>query len=299
MGSVVELAGGVSVAVLLASKTGQAVLRQLVPDGARDVLDSFRFSMGFTPLMAVHWPLLLCAGYMLSVYALKAFMRSRAPFDLFGLRVLHNVVLCVGSLAMALGVLTELSALVQVGGAEVLVCDEQRLQQRQQPGVYLWYYVFYLSKFYEFIDTYILILRKKPTIFLHLFHHFSTALLVWHGLQSGLAVQWIPNVLNMSVHVLMYYYYLAQTLGRDVWWKKHLTSIQIVQFFVDLTLMASWLYFKYQLGRDCSGDIYIIISSYTLLGSFIALFLNFYVRQYTAAGARVKADASKVIKKSE
>lgn len=32
-------------------------------------------------------------------------------------------------------------------------------------------YIFYLSKYYEFVDTFILVLRKKPVIFLHVYHH--------------------------------------------------------------------------------------------------------------------------------
>ena len=32
-------------------------------------------------------------------------------------------------------------------------------------------YMFYLSKYYELIDTVILALRKKPTIPLHVYHH--------------------------------------------------------------------------------------------------------------------------------
>lgn len=35
---------------------------------------------------------------------------------------------------------------------------------------------------------------------------------------------------NAFVHVLMYSHYLATTLGIDSWWRKHLTTLQLIQF---------------------------------------------------------------------
>lgn len=44
-------------------------------------------------------------------------------------------------------------------------------------------YVFYLSKYYDFIDTFILAARKKPTIPLHLWHHAVMPAVCWSWLQ--------------------------------------------------------------------------------------------------------------------
>ena len=37
-------------------------------------------------------------------------------------------------------------------------------------------------------------------------------------------------IANSFVHLVMYYYYLQQTLLINVWWKKYLTQLQMVQF---------------------------------------------------------------------
>ena len=46
----------------------------------------------------------------------------------------------------------------QPNGAEEALCDPSAKHPQQR--LYFWYYVFYISKMYEFIDTLILCLRK-------------------------------------------------------------------------------------------------------------------------------------------
>jgi fatty acid elongase 3 len=48
-------------------------------------------------------------------------------------------------------------------------------------------YVYYLSKFLELADTFILILKKKELIFLHWYHHSVVILLVWSWVQFDFA----------------------------------------------------------------------------------------------------------------
>ena len=77
-------------------------------------------------------------------------------------------------------------------------------------------------------------LRGRPTPFLHVFHHAATLVLCWTQLEDDTACQWLPIALNLTVHVAMYCYYALATLGHTVWWKRHLTSAQILQFAVDV-----------------------------------------------------------------
>jgi fatty acid elongase 3 len=71
-------------------------------------------------------------------------------------------------------------------------------------------------------------------------------------LTSSVRQQWVVITLNLFVHVIMYYYYYATAGGRRFWvrslnfsvrfqprlcpaqWKKYLTTLQIVQFIIDL-----------------------------------------------------------------
>uniref|UniRef100_A0A0A9YTI2 Elongation of very long chain fatty acids protein n=1 Tax=Lygus hesperus TaxID=30085 RepID=A0A0A9YTI2_LYGHE len=71
-------------------------------------------------------------------------------------------------------------------------------------------YIFYLSKFYEFFDTYIMILKRNynQITFLHVYHHISTCIIFWLVTKySPGGDAWICVTLNCWVHVLMYTYY--------------------------------------------------------------------------------------------
>lgn len=142
-------------------------------------------------------------------------------------------------------------------------------------------WIYYFSKLSEFADTTFFILRKKNTqvTWLHLYHHSLTPFEAWllvkfvaggHGTFS--------NIVNNLVHIIMYMYYMVSAMGPEyqkyLWWKKHLTTLQLIQFFLVLFHSASALVY------DCGYPK--IIASGLMLHStiFIVLFMNFYMHSY-------------------
>ena len=70
---------------------------------------------------------------------------------------------------------------------------------------------------------------------LHVFHHASMPLFCYIG---GKFSPWHPigwiGMLNAFVHIVMYSYYTATLLEikQILWIKKHITQLQIIQFFL-------------------------------------------------------------------
>lgn len=84
--------------------------------------------------------------------------------------------------------------------------------------MYFFYHINYLFKFWELLDTgaavlfphltsvvaaVLLVLRGKPTPFLHVYHHAMTLILCWSQMRAESCMQWIPMIINLAVHVVM------------------------------------------------------------------------------------------------
>jgi hypothetical protein len=138
-------------------------------------------------------------------------------------------------------------------------------------------FCFYLSKYYEFIDTFLLYLNGKTPIFLQKYHHVG-AVLSWHLMYIyKVDVVGMATLLNSIVHTIMYSYYLGCLLkiNQVRFLKQYITSMQLCQFFI--------LYINFYLYRppiETWFNYYIIIFFATYGVGVIGLFLSFYYKNY-------------------
>jgi len=250
----------------------------------------FQWIRGKTFLSEFHIVILTAVLYLVTTFGLQRFMRDRKPFTLTHYAIVHNFILFSGSLFVLCASSYYLIPQFFKRGAASVVCDaEGTLFVKGQ--VNYWFYIFYVSKVFEFVDTVILILRKKKLIFLHVYHHAITLLLVWSTMQENNPVQFADITANCFVHVIMYYYYFRCELGLSTWWKKYITSAQILQFCWDLGWHNFWLYAhyvrlgKWGLGRaqdtGCHGSVLVKWWSDFVILSFLLLFVQFYKKSYT------------------
>uniref|UniRef100_A0A8C0MYJ5 Elongation of very long chain fatty acids protein n=1 Tax=Canis lupus familiaris TaxID=9615 RepID=A0A8C0MYJ5_CANLF len=145
-------------------------------------------------------------------------------------------------------------------------------------------WLFLFSKFIELMDTVIFILRKKDgqVTFLHVFHHSVLPWSWWWGVKiapGGMGS--FHAMINSSVHVVMYLYYGLSALGPVaqpyLWWKKHMTAIQLIQFVL-VSLHISQYYFM----PSCDYQYPVIIHLIWMYGTiFFVLFSNFWYHSYT------------------
>lgn len=94
--------------------------------------------------------------------------------------------------------------------------------------------IHYFSKFFDFFDTIIMILKQnwRQVSFLHVYHHVSIVLVWGYLLQTGNGngTAYFGAFINSFIHVLMYTHYTISILGIPNPLKKALTLIQMVQF---------------------------------------------------------------------
>jgi hypothetical protein len=99
-------------------------------------------------------------------------------------------------------------------------------------GVHFWVWNFYVSKYYELLDTAILLMKGKPSSFLQTFHHSGSIIGMWVMTTTHAPAAWIFVLFNSFIHTIMYFYYTLTCLGYRPTWKRILTTMQITQFLV-------------------------------------------------------------------
>ncbi|TPP66855.1 Elongation of very long chain fatty acids protein 7 [Fasciola gigantica] len=217
----------------------------------------------------------------------KLMARRRTGFDMRSIMLLYNVAMVIFS-----GWLWyEFCAVGWFGGGYTLGCqpvDRSRRPKAMRMAQACW--LFFISKLFELFDTACFVLRKKfdQVSFLHVFHHAIMPVSWWFG------VKYVPGgmstfhaMLNSFIHFMMYTYYGLAAAGpryhRHLWWKKHMTAAQIIQFIVVIfhTLYTLTLH-------DCNYPkvFNYLILSYAIV--FLVMFSNFYSHAYNkmAAGSR-------------
>ena len=148
-------------------------------------------------------------------------------------------------------------------------------------------YWFYISKYYEFADTFLLYLNGKTPIFLQKYHHVG-AVISWHLMYQYKAdMVWMATLLNSGVHTIMYSYYLGCLLKinqvRCI--KKYITSIQLCQFFI----LYVNLYFYYPpIESWFNYGIIIFFAAYGI--GIIGLFGRFYYDSYVVKERLLKME---------
>uniref|UniRef100_A0A0K0CVW7 Elongation of very long chain fatty acids protein n=1 Tax=Angiostrongylus cantonensis TaxID=6313 RepID=A0A0K0CVW7_ANGCA len=134
---------------------------------------------------ARHWSssIYLALGYVLLVNALQRVMETRKPMSMRTLLFLWNATLAVfssmGTWRFGLEVYYMLTA------RPVLHCrpftDSVCFSVDPHSPASFWACLFAFSKVAELGDTLFLVLRKRPVIFLHWYHHAVVLIYCWHS----------------------------------------------------------------------------------------------------------------------
>lgn len=233
----------------------------------------------YTPTFA------LTVMYLLIVWMGPKYMKHRQPYSCRGLLVLYNLGLTLLSFYMVY----ELVTAVWHGGYNFYCQDTYSAPEVDNKIInVLWWY--YFSKLIEFMDTFFFILRKNnhQITFLHIYHH-ATMLNIW-----WFVMNWIPcghsyfgASLNSFVHVVMYSYYglsAIPAMRPYLWWKKYITQLQLIQFFLTMSQTMCAVIWPCDFPR---GWLYFQISYMVTL---IILFSNFYSQTYKKHSGSLKKE---------
>ena len=151
-------------------------------------------------------------------------------------------------------------------------------------------WLFVMSKFVDLLDTVFFVLKKNfhQVSALHVIHHSLVPINCWLGLKyvPSESAAFMPFI-NSFIHAVMYSYYALSSLGPHMrpylWWKKYLTSMQIIQLAL-VTLHCFYL----GLNANCNLPKVMFLAGIPQILLVLYMFVNFYLKSYVKSSRRLQ-----------
>ncbi|CAH1372066.1 unnamed protein product [Tenebrio molitor] len=144
------------------------------------------------------------------------------------------------------------------------------------------HYWYFLLKVVDLFDTVFFVLKKKykQITFLHMYHHVLMLVGSWMSAKYFPGGQlFVLGYINCFVHLVMYFYYFLTSWDsaykNNIWWKKNLTQLQIVQHcLVFLSFLMPLL------SQNCTYPKVLLMCYLPAVALMIYLFTDFYINAY-------------------
>ena len=207
-------------------------------------------------------------GYFSMIYILSKYMKGKKPYSLKPVMLIYNNAQIMLNIYMIYG-LSCVVSYPNIYGINIPYTANLRY----------FVYIHYLSKYFDYFDTYFIILRgkeKQQLSFLHVYHH-STIGLIWGFLlhnEHGNGTASFGCFINSIIHLIMYSHYICTSLGYNNPFKKYITRAQLLQFAI--CLMHSLIVIALE---DIVPKQYAIIE-FAYQTSMLILFSQFYYKSY-------------------
>ncbi|CAL8107277.1 unnamed protein product [Orchesella dallaii] len=236
--------------------------------------NDWRIWMGQNWKLALHISFL----YIMGIFLGQKWMKGKQPYKLDNLLRIWNLLLAAFSLAGFLRSIPEVAHLLhRPNGFYRISCSRDDYNVASA----YWSFIGTLSKVCELGDTAFLVLRKRPVMFLHWYHHATVMLYTWYTYEDNDPCHRWFIVMNYFVHTIMYTYYALRAMGfrlpRSV--SMLITSLQIGQMIGGALLNIHGFVMLSQ-GIPCSRKLHNIKLALLMYMSYLLLFAHFFYTSY-------------------
>lgn len=240
--------------------------------------------------------------YMLFCYFGQKVMKNYKPFKLETSLAAWNLFLSVFSTWGALRTVPHMIHRLMTVSFEDTVCEHVYTAYGGGANGFA-VAMFILSKLPELVDTVFIVLRKKPLIFLHWYHHVTVLLFCWNAYVSEASNGLYFVSMNYTVHAVMYFYYFLMSIKSIPKWFPSwiITLMQITQMVIGTFIVGiSWYYYAYGGSKygpqKCHTPLSSLIPGGIIYMSYLYLFVEFAVKRFVFG---IKEEAPKKAKKVE
>lgn len=256
----------------------------------------FEFEKKYDPIPVLDWmryhsmaPVYAVVLYGVLIATGQYAMRNREAWNWRRFMALWNLTLSVFSWIGMFRTLPQLLHNLYYMSIRDNLCMDPRVSYGSGSSG-LWVQLFVLSKFPELIDTFFIVIHKKPLIFLHWYHHITVLLYCWHSYATTSPPGIFFVVMNYSVHASMYgYYFLMAVKMRPKWFNPIIITIfQISQMIVGVAVTLAGFYY-YKTDPTCKIERENNTAAFVMYGSYLFLFLQFFFGRYFKKGKKQKS----------
>ncbi|KAH8738711.1 7 pass integral membrane proteinwith FLHWFHH motif shared with fatty-acyl elongase [Cryptosporidium ryanae] len=264
----------------------------------------------------------ICILYALFVYFGPKIMEKRKPMKLDKTLRYWNLFLAIFSLIGTSRLFPYVITNVVRYGFVSSICSPPIVPLTKGPAS-LWLSLFIYSKYFELIDTFFIVARKRPLSFLHWFHHLTVLLYTWDAYVSCQTIGTYFCAINYFVHSIMYFYYYLSCCGVKPKWGITITILQIIQMIIGTLLTAFGMYYSFKhpfsnvfpveyvqqpLRIGCHFIRTNGVFACLMYISYFALFFDFFIKRYVTKGTPIaqwiasgkdKIKDSRSVKKSQ
>jgi len=254
-----------------------------------DILLADDWNLERTVSFMQHWvpsSFKICVAYLLVIFAGQKIMEKCRAVDGKAMDLTlaaWNFGFSLFSGVAAYKLLPELYHAIANTGLTGSYCDN--LTYYTDPSTGYWGWMFVMSKAPELGDTLFLVLRKRPVIFMHWYHHaltFVYAQVTYSEMQAW--CRW-SLALNLFVHTVMYFYFAIRALHVKTprWVAQFITTIQITQFVISCSIFTHLVYIKFTDSvPNCQASWNVLSLGALMYLSYLYLFAQFFYKAYIA-----------------
>jgi elongation of very long chain fatty acids protein 6 len=228
-------------------------------------------------------PVLAIFLYGLMITLGPKYFENKKPWNLRKTMAAWNLGLSVFSAIGFCRVLPMLIHLWTHYSFEENFCTEAGQLVGQGPHT-MWLQAFVVSKIPELLDTFFIVVHKKPLIFLHWYHHVSVLAYCWHSFVTRAPHGIIFCAMNYFVHAIMYGYYFLMAAGMKpkAFKAVYITVAQISQMIVGVvvTLMGCYVLWFRGYEPPCMLSVDNNVAALLMYGSYLVLFVQFFLQRY-------------------
>ncbi|CAI4227510.1 unnamed protein product [Auanema sp. JU1783] len=145
-----------------------------------------------------------------------------------------------------------------------------------------WCLAFAWSKVIELGDTLFIVLRKRPLIFLHYYHHAAVLIYTVHSGAEHTAPGRIFIWMNYLAHSFMYSYYAIRAYGVRIprWISMAVTTIQTMQMLAGVAVTFIVHRIKTVYNWPCQQSVSNLYLAFIIYFTFALLFIQFFYDTY-------------------